>query len=167
MVVYPDTSPIILTRSQRLKDRFSEGVETVILDHDRLGNKGFWEPGSVHTNLRLCLLALVSSRQPHSRSVSWPFVKRMSVRGSREGLFKRQALTVHPRMSWNMLLTQAGLELTEMQLHLPLCASQRLSCGMPHHSRLSPFYFDKLWAKYWNVRFSLFWSILISQIHMW
>lgn len=61
----------------------------------------------------------------------------------RYGLFKTQALTVHPWLSWNILLTQAGLELTEMQLHLPLCASQVLSCGMPHHNRHSPFYFDK------------------------
>lgn len=53
MVVYPDTSPIILKRSHRLKDRFSEGVETVILDRDRLGNKGFWEPGSVLLDLRV------------------------------------------------------------------------------------------------------------------
>lgn len=61
----------------------------------------------------------------------------------RDGLFKRQALTMHPWLSWNTLLTQAGLELTEMRLHLSLCASQVLSCGMSHYSRLSPFYFDK------------------------
>lgn len=57
MVVYPDTSPIILKRSHRLKDRFSEGVETVILDRDRLGNKGFWEPGFVLLDLRVSVFS--------------------------------------------------------------------------------------------------------------
>lgn len=72
MVIYPDTSSIILTRSQRLKDRFSEGVETVTLDHDRLGNRGFWEPGSVLLDLRVSVFSplSISSYQPHSQSVS-------------------------------------------------------------------------------------------------
>lgn len=66
------------------KGSFSEGFETVILDHDRLGNRGFWEPGSVLLDLRVSVFSplSISSYQPHSQSASWPFVKCMFVWGS-------------------------------------------------------------------------------------